>query len=112
MTDEFPDRRLHTFIGLGSKTYSIVWDGGAIVKVKGVKLNSATLDLLDTEFLIRAAMDYKIGKTTQVAVPQFELRTDSSHNIYSRFFHKIVRATGDKRLIRSDLTLPFGFIIV
>jgi hypothetical protein len=45
----------------------------------------------------------------EVKVPQMHIRSDKEHEVFTRYFDKMFQPTADKRVVRPDKTVPFGF---
>ena len=79
------------------------------MKIKGISLTEKTLDIISFEKMLEMAKCYSTGEQITVLVPQGQICSDKHHNVTTRCFEKIYRATSDKRRVSSNNTVPFGF---
>lgn len=116
LTNEIPSgSSIRRFVSLGPKTYGYETEDGqgnkdVVMKIKGLKLSTIALDTVDFGKMLDMALRFKDNHVDEIKVPQMSISTDSKHQIYTHYFHKRFRATSDKRCIRKDLTVPFGYI--
>ena len=82
----------------------------ATMKVKGIRLTAASLDLISVERLVCIANQYIQGHVDSLKVDQFNIVSDKfTHVVKTRNFEKIYRAVSEKRRIIGNDTRPFGF---
>ncbi|RWR98783.1 uncharacterized protein B4U79_01445, partial [Dinothrombium tinctorium] len=123
MTDEIAGEygsgaKITRFITGGPKNYGYTvrtQEGKikTIMKIKGLRLNIGTLNILQFEKMIDAVKDYVLnGNTIEIRVPQFNIYSDKEQNVFSRKFQKIYRVVSEKRKIikNSTLTEPYGYV--
>lgn len=116
LTSEIPsDKKCNLFVSLGPKSYGYqLIDGNgvieSIIKIKGLKLHAAALDVINIKELSDMAQFYVDGNGYFQMVPQMIIRSNDRHEIYTNYFHKMFRPTSNKRIISSALTLPFGYV--
>ena len=79
------------------------------MKVKGINLNTKTLDLLTFETMLNMSKDFASGSTTSLELPQLQICTDKHHNVYTKYYNKIYRPTSDKRCVHLINTTHYGY---
>ena len=104
---------------LGPKNYAYTVrkvDGSeyAVIKVKGITLTAAALDILTISELTRIAEQYCLNPNDpQITIPiqQNRIVADPAHQtVVNQEMTKIYRAVSEKRMIRGNDTLPFGWV--
>ena len=104
---------------LGPKNYAYKVrkaDGSefAVIKVKGITLTAAALDILTISELTRIAEQYCLHPhDPQITIPiqQKRIASDPAHQtVVNQEMTKIYRAVSEKRMIRGNDTLPFGWM--
>jgi len=115
VTKDYGDKaKCVKFVSLGPKNYAYVIrlpDGNekAIIKVKGINLTEASLDIINFKSMLNTAIKYIQGEPTTLSVPQMNIYSDAHHGVYTRYFPKIVRAVSEKRIVDGNDTVPFGY---
>lgn len=117
LSSEVPEgTKITKFVALGPKSYAYELNSKGkietVLKAKGLRLHALALETINLEKMIDAAFVYQKSGGTEIIqhkIDQFNIRTDQYHQVYSQYFKKTFQATSDKRCIRSDLTLPFGY---
>ena len=110
LTDEYPGRRITSFVTGGPKVYSYTFeDGGAVTKVKGITLNSKNAKAITPEALTKMVVTPD-GSTITVTNNMKITRTPADC-IVSRREEKTFRVVYTKRVVASDSfeTHPYGF---
>ncbi len=51
----------------------------------------------------------KEKKALEILVPQRQFKINNHCQIFTRYFDKIYKAVSEKRVISSNITLPFGY---
>lgn len=118
LTDEIPQNFIcDTFVTLGPKNYGYeifnptTNERKATIKVKGIKLTSAALDLISIEQLVSMANDYSNGVHQQLNIKQSNIISDKfTHIVKTRNFEKIYRAVSEKRKLFGNNTRPYGYV--
>ena len=118
LTDEIPDGFIcDTFVTLGPKNYGYeifnesTGERKATIKVKGIKLTSAALDIISIQQLISMANDYTNGIQQSLNIQQSNIVSNKfTHDVKTRNFEKIYRAVSEKRKIIGNNTRPYGYI--
>jgi hypothetical protein len=116
LTSEIPDgSKCIKYVSLGPKCYGIEIqkpDGEieTTLKIKGLSLTEAALDVISFKEMVRMAVEYTKGNKIEHSVPQQQFISTSQHMIYTRQFEKVFRAVSEKRCVKDNYTLPFGYI--
>jgi hypothetical protein len=116
LTSEIPDgSKCIKFVSLGPKSYGIEIEkpSGEVestIKIKGLSLTENALDIISFKEMVNMAMNYVKGNKIQHLVPQQQFITTSQHLMFTKQFHKIFRAVSEKRIIKENFSVPFGYI--
>jgi len=107
---------MKAFVSCGPKNYAytVQLPSGEVkscIKTKGITLNKATLKLINYEFMFKAAKAYSRKDDMQqcVKVPQFNIKSDSYHNVQTKYFSKSYNVVSEKRIVSHNSTFPYGF---
>ena len=124
LTDEVTDKygegaKCIKFVSLGAKNYAYVIEksNGEIkteYKCKGISLTSKAHEIINFENIVKQAIKRQSEESSApLLVPQLRFKINKYHEIYSEYFDKIYRATGDKRnvLLKNNVyvTVPWGY---
>ena len=108
--------KIEEFVTCGPKNYAykVRLPSGelkTVTKTKGITLNTLTLQMIDYEFMLEAAKKYIAGEDENqpTRVPQFNIISDSHHNIHTKYFSKAYRVVSKKRIVQHNCTFPYGF---
>ncbi|XP_074604106.1 uncharacterized protein LOC141857512 [Brevipalpus obovatus] len=106
---------IEEFVTCGPKNYAyrirlLSGEVKTTIKTKGITLNRASLKTIDYEFMLDAAKKYAAGETQErsAKVPQFNILTDSHHNVLTKYFSKAYRVVSKKRIVKHNRTFPYG----
>lgn len=117
LSDYGSDSFIQTFVTCGPKNYAykVKLPSGStrtVIKTKGITLNKASLQLINYEFMLDPAKKYSSGegKEREAKVPQFNIKSDSHHNIQTKYFSKAYKVVSEKRIICHNNTFPYGFL--
>jgi hypothetical protein len=111
--------KITQLVCLGPKNYAykVVRADGTfyvVVKVKGITLNAKALALLTIEELQRVAERYCLHpeqEPIQIPIFQERIACDPAHQIVrQQELSKVYRAVSEKRMIRGNDTLPYGWV--
>ena len=82
-----------------------------VTETKGITLNTLTWQMIDYEFMLEAAKKYaNRGEDGElVRVPQFNILSDSHHNVHTKYFSKAYRVVSKKRIVQHNCTFPYDF---
>ena len=81
----------------------------ANIKVKGIRLSSNTIDLINFKQILEMAKSYIDRETKTYHIPQKLFKITNNHEIETVYLDKLYRATSIKRKIVGNKTLPYGF---
>ncbi|XP_015793693.1 uncharacterized protein LOC107370221 [Tetranychus urticae] len=116
LTDEIEPGWICTqFVTLGPKNYGYESTGPngevkATIKVKGIKLTAAALDIITIERLVSMISNYIEGQQDEVLIQQSNITSNKfTHVVRTRCFEKIYRAVSEKRRIDGNNTRPYGY---
>ena len=109
------------FCSLGPKVYAMeIWPENSTVpvvpiKVKGITLTDKAMDIIKMESMTKLAEEYinnngDLKVSSNLKIPQMEIRPNNMQVIKTRYFEKTFRAMSNKRRIKDDDTLPYGFV--
>ena len=109
------------FCSLGPKVYAMeIWPENSTtpvvpIKVKGITLTDKAMDILKMESMTKLAEEYienngDVKKSSNIKIPQMEIRPNNMQVIKTRYFEKTFRAMSNKRRIKGNDTLPYGFV--
>lgn len=109
LVDEYPSKKITSFVTGGPKVYSYTFeDGSAVTKVKGISLNC------QNSAVITPAALTKLVRTpdgaTLTVVNSHKITRTLTESIVSREEKKDFRVVYTKRVIQDDFTtLPYGY---
>lgn len=115
--DHGPNASIQEFVTCGPKNYAykVSLPDGKIkttIKTKGITLNEATLQFINYEHMLKATKQYCTqveGEERVLKVPQFNIHSDSHHNLQTRYFSKAYQVVSKKRIVNDNSTFPYGF---
>ncbi|CAL2039315.1 unnamed protein product [Caenorhabditis brenneri] len=116
LTDEV-DGTMTDFVSLGPKTYCYKEMLGAdkekiVRKAKGICLNTQADKLISFEAMkkmVEEVLRNEAERTVQ-QIPQFTMKRDHNHRVYSCDIKKSFKYTFNKRIVLNDgSTLPYGY---
>jgi len=114
--DYSPGTFIEAFFSCGPKNYAynVKLPSGELkscVKIKGITLNRAILKLINYEFMFNAAKTYSEREDREecVIVPQFNIKSDSYHNVQTKYFSKSYQVVSEKRIVSHNSTFSYGF---
>lgn len=114
-----PGEKITQLVCLGPKNYAYKVkhsDGSdhVVVKVKGITLNAKALALLTIDELQRVAERYCLNPELppiHIPIHQERIACDPAHQIVrQQELSKVYRAVSEKRMIRGNDTLPYGWV--
>lgn len=109
------------FCSLGPKVYALeIWPENCdepitIFKIKGLTIYKNTLDIISFKIMVDLADEYvkNEGKTencSTINIPQMKIFADKLHMLETHFTNKKLRVFSEKRRIKGNDTLPYGFV--
>jgi hypothetical protein len=121
MTDEITEEfglgsRMTEFYTCGPKTYSykVVKANGSEVtklKAKGVTQTVEANEILSYDLIRKQAIYRAMNKPNITAfIPQMQFRADKEHEVTTLLMEKRFQLTSDKRRIKGNDTLPYGYV--
>ncbi|MDI9312371.1 MAG: DNA polymerase, partial [Limnohabitans sp.] len=120
LTDEIKDNYGPTafcrkFVSCGPKNYGLEIqknenESHSTLKVKGIRLDGKSLEILNLDLMKNLAEKYIEGHNEQISIEQFKISCDKyNHFVTSKYFDKVYRVVSEKRKIVSYKTFPFGY---
>ncbi len=121
MTDEITEEfglgsRMTEFYTCGPKTYSykVMKEDGTVatkLKAKGVTQTVEANEILSFELIQKQAI-YKARNrpNTTALIPQMQFRADKEHEVTTVLMEKRFQVTSDKRRVKGNDTLPYGYV--
>ena len=80
------------------------------IKCKGIALTCIARDFITFKKMVELAIKYSIdGISDEVMVPQSQFVINAHCQIFTRQFEKIYKAVSEKRAIKGDITVPYGY---
>jgi len=105
----------HEFVSLGPKNYGYTVktasnENTSVIKCKGVSLSDIATNNINIKKMIDLAVSYSIeGKKDEIHILQRQFTINRHSQVFTRYFEKVYRAVSEKRVIKGNLTLPFGY---
>lgn len=114
LTNEIQNGKMVSFCSLGPKNYAyeiLMPDNSteAVLKIKGLKLTSKALEIVNFKTMVDMAVDFCCGHNQELGVPQLQFQINDRHNLTSKLLDKAFRAVSDKRCMFLNETVPWGF---
>ena len=104
------------FAALGPKNYAfeVLLPNGEIkckIKIKGIALTKRALEIIKFINIFNMAISYPDEQVpTKLYVEQVQWNINKHSMIKTRTFNKEYKALSKKRIIKGNLTLPYGYI--
>lgn len=94
-----------------TKTNRISGNTKVTIKVKGITLDSKTLETINIEAMEQMCKKYyEEGETVEKKVEQHRIHSSKNQMITNRVMYKVYRAVSEKRLIVGNETFPKGYV--
>ena len=85
------------------------------IKVKGITLTDSALDVIKLESMIKLAEDFiskngNLEECDKLEISQMQIRPTKLQTIETMYLIKKLRVMSDKRRLKGNDTLPYGFV--